>query len=156
MFYADIARAASKEFRERKMKARQERERWLRERADNFEEIVGSFNKTLQDELADTGYKVFINETQVNVECPDGDKFYLTCSLRHCNVRVDFLCRKHDPQNSIALIEQIRKLVGNGYKFSDNSRKRKTGTVVRFMVPQEDVGQVINMFHGRVKPNLTH
>lgn len=137
-----------RQLRERKAKEKADREAALRYRKDNMHLIVDAFRLVLIDELADFDVKVYINKTQNNVECSDGDKFFLTASVKHSTIRVEFRVSNIIP--SLEYMKIFREQ--SGILDAVVTKDGKTHFTIQFMVEQEDVPNVIKRILTRVKP----
>jgi hypothetical protein len=145
-----VANILIRNLRDKKAEDKRKREAERRWRADNMVLIVGDFNKSLKEELEGYDAQVYINETQNNVDCSNGDKFFLTASKNHSNIRVVF--RVSDPKiSSVDYMkvwnEQMGILLG-----AKVVREGKSYFYIQFMSPQADVASTIKRIMTRVHP----
>jgi hypothetical protein len=148
-----VANILIRELRQKKAQAKAEKEATRRYREDNMKLIVADFNKTLKDDLADFDVEVYINETQNNVNCANGDKFYLTASKIHSNIRVGMRVQVKGDLNSVEYMDVFRAQMGTllGAKVYKEGRDY---FMVGFRCPQEDVASTIRRILTRVTPNV--
>lgn len=140
-----------RQLREKKAQEKADREAALRYREDNMHLIVNEFKSVLEQELDGYGCKVFINKTQNNVECEDGDKFFLTASKKHSTIRTEFRFEKRITSVEFMRIfeEQMGHMTG-----AKVTKDGQTHCTVMFMTPQEDVPSTIKRILTRVKPRM--
>lgn len=137
-----------RELREKKAKEKAERDAAIRYREDNMHLIVNEFKDVLTKELDGYGVRVYINKTQNNVECEDGDKFFLTASKKHTTIRTEFRVSNRVPSAEFMNIFRQQSGINDATVTKDG----KTHFTVQFMTPQEEVPSTIRRILTRVKP----
>lgn len=137
-----------RELRASKAREKAEREEAIRYREDNMPLIVNAFKDVLTKELDGYGVRVYINKTQNNVECEDGDKFFLTASKKHTTIRTELRVKNRIPSSEFMNIFRQQSGVSDATVTKDG----KTHFTVQFMTPQEEVPSTIRRILTRVKP----
>ncbi len=135
--------------RAEKAREKEKRDSLKKYRKDHMDIVVQEFNKSLITELNDCDVKVYINQTQNNVDLPDGDKFYLTASKNHDDILVGYLVRNIGDTTSA-----IRVFNDNMGMKANIARDRINDGLITFRIPQVDVVAKIRRVMDSVKPKI--
>jgi hypothetical protein len=127
-----------RESAQKKVQKRIAKEEAIATRRCNFSHILSEIQAKLEESFAGNGMKVYVNQSQLNVDFNDKNKAYTTCSRTHESVRVQIRLKSIEHEHGEELCEMLRKVCFGRYRFKVEEIKTDA-LQIGVMVPQEDL-----------------
>lgn len=142
-----------RESTQKRVQKRIEREKAIEERKETFSIILSRLQQNIQDEIEGVdGMRVYLNQTQLNIDLNKHAKIYLTCSRTHGNVRAQFSFKNVEIDHAEELVDKLKSSCFGRYRFKVEERQDGIHFMIGGMVPEEEIPVMVRLLIKRFMP----